>query len=214
MEFRRANGEKQKQMRVQQIIDATAALYEDIGYDKVTFSKIAMRVNFTRNLLYHYCTCKEDIFLLLLLQDIEKYVTDAAQTFTEAVTDVDAFCREWTSLWLRHQRMASLFSIVNTVILKDATEDMHRKFRGDMHISFLQLRKVIRLLFPAYSDKQVYKFVEYAHMFALARYPASLEYKKMQRIPVYPSIGHGTNPFADEFIPYLKLILSALNEQV
>ena len=116
MDFRRANGEEQKRVRVQQIIDATAALYDDIGYDKITFSKIASRVNFTRNLLYHYCSCKEDIFLLLLLQDIERYVTDAAQTFTEEVKDVDAFCREWNALWLRHQRMAGLFSIVNTVI--------------------------------------------------------------------------------------------------
>ena len=57
MEFRRASGEEQKQIRQQQIIDATAVLYDDIGYDKVTFSKIANHVNFTRNLLYHYCSC-------------------------------------------------------------------------------------------------------------------------------------------------------------
>ncbi|MBR2183799.1 MAG: TetR/AcrR family transcriptional regulator [Acidaminococcaceae bacterium] len=214
MDFRRANGEEQKRLRVQQIIDATAALYEEIGYDKVTFSKIARHVNFTRNLLYHYSSCKEDIFLLLLLQDIEKYVTDAAWTFTEPVTDVDGFCREWTALWLRHQRMASLFSIVNTVILKDATEKMHIKFRGDMHELFLRLRKVAKLLFPSFDEEKIYKFVEYQHMFALARYPASLEYKQLQHIPVYLKVGHGTNPFADEFIPYIKLILQALMERV
>ena len=214
MDFRRANGEEQKRIRMQQIIDATAALYDDIGYDKITFSKIASRVNFTRNLLYHYCSCKEDIFLLLLLQDIDSYVTDAAQTFTEEVKDVDAFCREWNALWLRHQRMAGLFSIVNTVILKDATEEAHINFRAKMHASFLQLRKVVHLLFPTFTGKKAYQFVEYLHMFALARYPASLEYKQIQHIPVYPHVGHGTNPFADEFIPYIKLILQALTENV
>lgn len=36
MEFRRARGSEQKLMRAQQIIDAAAELYMDIGYDKVT----------------------------------------------------------------------------------------------------------------------------------------------------------------------------------
>ena len=83
-----------------------------------------------------------------------------------------------------------------------------------MHASFLQLRKVVQLLFPSFTEKKVYQFVEYLHMFALARYPASLEYKQIQHIPVYPHVGHGTNPFADEFIPYIKLILQALTDNV
>jgi len=59
--FLRAHGEEQKQQRVQQILDATSELYNEIGYDKVTFSKIAKKLDFSRINLYNYFSCKEDI---------------------------------------------------------------------------------------------------------------------------------------------------------
>ena len=77
MKFSRAHGEEQKQKRIQQIITATASLYDEIGYDKITFSKIALRLNFSRINLYNYFSCKEDIFLLLLMQEIKAMVADA-----------------------------------------------------------------------------------------------------------------------------------------
>ena len=61
--FLRARGEEQKKIRRQQIVDAAASLYAEVGYDKVTFSKIGRKVSFTRLNLYNYFPCKEDIFL-------------------------------------------------------------------------------------------------------------------------------------------------------
>ena len=48
MDFIRARREEQKQVRIQQIVDAAAELYAEIGYDKVTFSQIGRKLNFTR----------------------------------------------------------------------------------------------------------------------------------------------------------------------
>ena len=52
--FLRARGEEQKKIRRQQIVDAAASLYAEVGYDKVTFSKIGRKVSFTRLNLYNY----------------------------------------------------------------------------------------------------------------------------------------------------------------
>ena len=68
--FIRARGEEQKEIRRQQIVDAAAALYAEVGYDKVTFSKIGRKVSFTRLNLYNYYQCKEDIFLTLQDEDV------------------------------------------------------------------------------------------------------------------------------------------------
>ena len=65
MGFIRARSEEQKKIRIQQIVDAAAALYEEVGYDKVTFSQIGRKVSFSRLNLYTYYHCKEDIFLTL-----------------------------------------------------------------------------------------------------------------------------------------------------
>ena len=83
MDFIRARSGEQKTIRVEQITNAAAELYVEIGYDKITFSEIGRKLNFTRRNLYNYFRCKEDIFLTLLLQDIASMVDDAEKTFVK-----------------------------------------------------------------------------------------------------------------------------------
>ena len=180
MGFIRARSEEQKQVRIQQIIDAAASLYEEVGYDKVTFSQIGRKVSFSRLNLYTYYHCKEDIFLTLLLQDRRKMVEDAKKTFSEVVTDRDAFCHAWAEMLLRHRRMLALFSITNTVILKDASSEMHRRFRLETSRASGELTALVRKLFPEFTEEQAYYFVECESSYALTLYPASLEYKSRQ----------------------------------
>ena len=161
MDFIRARSGEQKRIRIEQITNVAAELYVEIGYDKVTYSEIGRKLNFTRRNLYNYFRCKEDIFLTLLLQDIEKMVEDAEKTFTEPVEDQEKFCLAWAGMLLRHQRMLALFSIVNTVILKDATSDVHRSFRIEMNRSWpvWNIKSSIILkysLMPALAQRALY----------------------------------------------------------
>lgn len=209
--FIRARGEEQKKIRIQQIVDAAAALYSEVGYDKVTFSQIGRRLSFSRLNLYNYYRCKEDIFLTLLLQDIGKTVEDARNTFTETVTDRDAFCLAWAELMLRHQRMLSLFSITNTVILKDASTEMHRRFRMEMHQASEELIALVKKLFPEFSREQAFLFVECESSYALTLYPASLEYKKRMHIEIFQNEGWGTRDFVSQYVTFLKVLLQGLD---
>ena len=208
--FIRARGEEQKQIRRQQIIDAAASLYAEVGYDKVTFSKIGRKVNFTRLNLYNYYHCKEDIFLTLLLQDRWKTLEDARNTFTAEVTDRDAFCLDWAKMLLRHQRMMALFSIANTVILKDASSEMHKRFRLEIGQISDELIKLVQGLFPAFTPEQAVLFVECESSYALMLYPASLEYKERMHIETFKDIGRGTRDFVSLYFPFLKVLLKGL----
>ena len=210
MGFIRARSEEQKQVRIQQIIDAAASLYEEVGYDKVTFSQIGRKVSFSRLNLYTYYHCKEDIFLTLLLQDRRKMVEDAKKTFSEVVTDRDAFCHAWAEMLLRHRRMLALFSITNTVILKDASSEMHRRFRLETSRASGELTALVQKLFPAFTPEQAYYFVECESSYALTLYPASLEYKSSQHIEIFPDVGRGTRDFASQYVTFLKILLRGL----
>lgn len=212
MEFRRARGSEQKQMRVQQIINAAAELYLDIGYDKVTFTGIVKKLNFARNSIYNYFSCKEDIFLALLLQEIEKFVEDAKGIFTTEAKDVDTFCEEWAQLWSRHALMMGIFSIVNTVILKDATETAHKEYRANLHKIYWRLGDTVKTIFPSFTTEEINLFLEY-QTFALAIFPTSIEFKKLNKIPIYEDPSFGPHTFADEYVPYLKMILGHLQRQ-
>ena len=208
--FIRARGEEKKEIRRQQIVDAAAALYAEVGYDKVTFSKIGRKVSFTRLNLYNYYQCKEDIFLTLLLQDRWNTLEDAQNTFSGAVTDRDAFCLAWAEMLLRHQRMMALFSIANTVILKDASSDMHKRFRLEISQISGELVKLIQELFPAFTPEQAYLFVTCESSYAMTLYPASLEYKKRMHIEIFKDVGSGTKDFVSLFIPFLQVLLKGL----
>ena len=208
--FIRARGEEKKEIRRQQIVDAAAALYAEVGYDKVTFSKIGRKVSFTRLNLYNYYQCKEDIFLTLLLQDRWNTLEDAQKTFSGAVTDRDAFCLAWAEMLLRHQRMMALFSIANTVILKDASSEMHKRFRLEISQISVELVKLVRELFPAFTAEQASLFVTCESSYAMTLYPASLEYKKRMHIEIFKDVGSGTKDFVSLFIPFLQVLLKGL----
>lgn len=208
--FIRARGEEKKEIRRQQIVDAAAALYAEVGYDKVTFSKIGRKVSFTRLNLYNYYQCKEDIFLTLLLQDRWNTLEDAQNTFSGAVTDRDAFCLAWAEMLLRHQRMMALFSIANTVILKDASSEVHKRFRLEISQISGELVKLIQELFPAFTPEQAYLFVTCESSYAMTLYPASLEYKKRMHIEIFKDVGSGTKDFVSLFIPFLQVLLKGL----
>ncbi len=214
MDFIRARGKEQKKIRIQQIVDAAAALYTEIGYDKVTFSQIGRKLSFTRLNLYYYFHCKEDIFLTLLLQDIEKMVEDAERTFTEPVADREGFCLSWAALMLRHQRMLSLFSIVNTVILKDASSEMHRRYREEMHELFNRLKTLTQKIFPRFSREQTEQFIEYENSYAMMLYPASLEYKQAHNIEIFKDAGSGTRDFVSQYVLFLRMLLRGLCQEI
>ena len=210
MGFLRARGEEQKKIRIQQIVDAAASLYAEIGYDKVTFSQIGRKLSFSRLNLYNYYHCKEDIFLTLLLQDIWKTVEDARNTFSGPVTDRGAFCLAWAELMLRHQRMMALFSIANTVILKDASSEMHRRFRLEMSQTSDELVALVQEMFPKFTREQAFLFVECESSYALTLYPASVEYKNRMHIEVFPDVGRGTRGFVSQYVTFLKVLLKGL----
>ena len=212
MGFLRARGEEQKKIRIQQIVDAAASLYAEIGYDKVTFSQIGRKLSFSRLNLYNYYHCKEDIFLTLLLQDIWKTVEDARNTFSGPVTDRGAFCLAWAELMLRHQRMMALFSIANTVILKDASSEMHRRFRLEMSQTSDELVALVQEMFPKFTREQAFLFVECESSYALTLYPASVEYKNRMHIEIFPEVGRGTRDFVSQYVTFLKVLLKGLEK--
>ncbi len=212
MTFLRAHGEEQKQIRIQQIVDATAKLYDEIGYDKVTFSKISKSVNFSRINLYNYFTCKEDVFLLILLQDIEAMVQDADQSLNKVYTDTEEFIDAWTEIITRHQRMLALLGIVNTVIIRDATDENHRSFREDMFAKFKRLGAIFVRVVPCLNEENVVSFIEFENSYAMTLYPASKEYKESQKITIFPKAGYGASSFAPMYKPFLRTILAGMTK--
>lgn len=62
--------------RKEEIIDACAALYENMGFKDITIRDIGKITSFTRTSIYNYFTSKEEIFLALLQREHEAWTKD------------------------------------------------------------------------------------------------------------------------------------------
>lgn len=207
MSFARAKNPEQRQERVEEILEAAIAMYNEVGYDKTTISKIGSKLDFTRVALYSYFPCKEDIFLLILERDLESMVEDAGRAFSVPCADAEDFINKLTDLMLRHQRMLSLMCIVNTIILKGASNEAHVGFRNRLHELFFVLEDCVKFAFPPLAATDSMHFLDIVNSYSITLYAASLEYKEAQKIAVFPYAGYGTRPFGEQFKLALRLIL-------
>ncbi|WP_304094735.1 hypothetical protein, partial [Phascolarctobacterium succinatutens] len=137
-------------------------------------------------------------------------VADAEVSFTAPIDDLDAFCQKWAAMLLRHERLLSIFSITNTIILAGASDEQHKEFRQQMHVDYCRLAAVARVALPQLDAEQAVRFINLENSFALVLYPASCEYKKANNITIFYEIGYGTREFIPQFVAYLKVVLAGL----
>lgn len=62
--------------RKEEIICACAALYQTMSFKEITMKEIGAATSFTRTSIYNYFQTKEEIFLALLQQEYERWITD------------------------------------------------------------------------------------------------------------------------------------------
>lgn len=75
--------------RKEEIIRACASLYETMSFKDITIKEIGAVISFTRTSIYNYFQTKEEIFLALLQQEYEKWISDLDEVAArhESLTD-------------------------------------------------------------------------------------------------------------------------------
>lgn len=75
--------------RKEEIIRACASLYETMSFKDITIKEIGAVTSFTRTSIYNYFQTKEEIFLALLQQEYEKWISDLDEVTArhESLTD-------------------------------------------------------------------------------------------------------------------------------
>lgn len=127
--FIRAHGDEQKAVRVDQIVQAALALYDEIGYDKLTFSKLAKGLGFTRINLYNYFRTKEELFLEIVRREYEALIKDLEQTLPRERCERSTYIDAWTQTLAHHGRALELFVLMNMQILRNVPADREEEFQ-------------------------------------------------------------------------------------
>ncbi len=134
MAFRRARSDKDKEARVDEIIEASTEIYDDKKFNGLTFEAISKKINATRPLIYSYFSTKEEILVEILRRDVSSWTKDVKRTFKSkgGKYDVDEVAEKWTKCLMRHMRMVELYSMMHALLGNNVSPDRMEKIRSSI----------------------------------------------------------------------------------
>lgn len=169
-DFIRAHGDEQKAVRIDQIVEAALALYDEIGYDKLTFSKLAKGLGFTRINLYNYFKTKEELFLEIVRREYEALLADMEESLPRAACGRESYVDAWTQTLSRHGRALELFVLMNMQIMRNVQPTLREEFQEYLdHMVSRIARRVQTCL--ALSDEDAWDLVAHQLNYAMGLYP-------------------------------------------
>ncbi|WP_372370419.1 TetR family transcriptional regulator [Candidatus Uabimicrobium sp. HlEnr_7] len=160
MTWERARTEKQKQQRIDEIIDATARLYQKYNFEEITFALIAKEAAFTRSNLYKYFNSKEEIFFEFLKSDIVVWRQDIVRSTESKSFTITEFAEFWLEVQQRHLRMQSLISILYAHLEKKSSFETLVNFKKMVVAEFETLCTLLQKIFPKLSIENATKFIQ------------------------------------------------------
>ena len=171
MSWIRARTEEQKELRISEIVDATARLYEKRSFEDITFVLIAKEADFTRSNLYKYFNTKEEVFLELIKHDIVRWRKEVVDTFKNQHYSIKDFAKIWVDIQIRHKRMIGLFTILYTTLEKNSSLQSLISFKKKIKEELELIAAVLMDIMPFFTLETVVEFIFSQLALAIGTYP-------------------------------------------
>ncbi|MEW9124040.1 MAG: TetR family transcriptional regulator [Thermotaleaceae bacterium] len=215
MAFQRARSEEQVQRRIDEIIDSAMIIYDQQGYEEVTFSKISEMTKFTRPTIYKYFSTKEEVLLKILTMDIGRWTTRLIGSFKiNKLYTIRDICHIWGNSVIENRRLLGLFSILFTIIEKNVSKEALVDFKTSIFSYQSALADLMSQLMPNLTQEQISYFLNAQLTIALGLYPmCNLTPLQMEAIAL-SNINHATPAFVDEYKKNIYHILYCLDKNI
>lgn len=173
MSFIRARSEQQIQERIQEIINAASDIYNELGYEGLSFSVISEHTKFTRPNIYKYFKTKDEILLEMLKADTIAWITALTNSFKlNKIYSIAEIAEIWVESLIKHSRLLELYSLLCTTIEKNVSVEALAKFKQEtVPVYQTQLVHLVEQLFPRATPTSVYDFITAQMTLAIGLYP-------------------------------------------
>ena len=192
MDWVRARSDEQIEQRINEIVDATARLYEENRFEDITFAMIAKEADFTRSNLYRYFQTKEDIFLELMKHDIALWRADILENFADGNLSLHEVAEASVELILKHRRMVKLFTILFTLLEPNASLEALTAFKQKINEEIGMVAQFLSTVLPFPSVETAAEFLTAQSSLAIGAYPMMDLTPK--QIEAMQTIGMDTSP--------------------
>ncbi len=207
MNWVRARSDQQIEQRIQEILDATARLYETNRFEDITFAMIAKEASFTRSNLYRYFQTKEDVFLELLKHDIENWRKDVQENFNVSGVSSREAAECWVDIELNHARMVKLLTILFTLLEANASLDALIAFKQKLIEEIGQVAQFLSAALPFPSLAAASEFVFAQSSLMIGTCP--MLHLTPKQVEAMRAIGMETTPehYRDQMIHATQMLL-------
>lgn len=210
MDWVRARSDEQIEQRINEIVDATARLYEENRFEDITFAMIAKEADFTRSNLYRYFQTKEDIFLELMQHDIALWRADILENFADGNRSLHEHAEFFVDLILKHKRMVKLFTILFTLLEPNSSLEALTAFKGKINEEIGMVAQFLSTILPFPSVEAAAEFLTAQSSLVIGGYPMmDLTPKQIEAMQI---IGMETSPeyYRERLVRALELLLQGL----
>lgn len=172
MSFQRARSYDQIEVRKHEIILAASHVYKELGYEGLNFNSIAKHTNITRSSIYNYFETKEEILLLILVNDLNEWsISFGAQFSFNKVYSIKDISTIWTECLMKQERLIELHSILFTIIAKNVSQKYLECFEQASNDSRKSMAIILVDLFPKATQESLVNFTFSALSLALGQFP-------------------------------------------
>lgn len=194
--------------RKEEIIRACAALYETMSFKAITLKEISEYTSFSRPSIYNYFQTKEEIFLALLQQEYELWISDLEEL---AASEEDMTTEELAAALAqslqRRERLLKLMSMNHYDMEENSRMERLVEFKAVYGASIRAVDRVIGRFCPAMSegDRQAFLYMFFPFIYGIYPY-AEVSEKQRQAMEtartgfVYHSIYEITYPFIKKLL--------------
>lgn len=174
MSFQRARSEDQIKNRIQELVNAASVIYDSEGYEGLNFSTISEYTKFTRPNIYKYFKTKEEILLLILIEDFKSWISSLNKSFKiNKLYSIYEIGEIWTDTLIEHERLLELYSILFTIIEKNVSVEALAEFKKELIAIQSTIIDLVSQLFPEASNDSIMNFIYSALTLAFGLYPMS-----------------------------------------
>lgn len=128
-EFIRARSPEQKEVRMEEIKEAAAALYHKVPYSNITLTLIADQLSWTRANLYRYVKTKEDIFLELIEDSMMRYYEALGEVVTATKgSPVAEVAEKWADVCVDNIDYLRYSDVLTSIVADNVTPERVARF--------------------------------------------------------------------------------------
>ncbi|QDV40808.1 Fatty acid metabolism regulator protein [Stieleria neptunia] len=172
MNWQRARRPEQKAERISTILDAAAELLDDNEYDTISMRDVAKRAGLGKASLYHYFKTKEEVFLALYREELERWLETVTTGLGRLRKPTPTRVAEMlTSALQRHQRFCRLMVLFAAVLERNLSQAFLVEFKRSLLEPAEAFAGTIQSVTPHFSIEDAKDFAFQHHALVAGLWP-------------------------------------------